>query len=188
MDGGVKPLAEHARLFFDRPEIAPRALEVADPYPAPREARSSLSGEMNGVPGPVLGLARDAHRLGWVVRVQHSIGCLPHATTGRPGPEREWFAVVMRRGGPAGSADGTGGAGFQAYGVYGGGVWSSCAVWDTTRAPFAACSVSDVRSFLAEPGPGQGWYDAIRQRQAEAAARQKAAAAARPRKGTGEGL
>lgn len=152
------------------------ALEVPLLYPMPRKRAEALSDDLSGVPGAVRTLAREAREAGWDVTVWHSIGCLPHATTGRPGPEKDHWAVVVVQ--PAA----------RAYAVYAGVGWHSVAVWDQARAPFAGCSVTDLREFLAGPRREQGWYDAIRARQRELAERAKASAAARPRKGREEAL
>ena len=74
-----------------RPEPDP-----ATPYPAPE-----ITSE-DGVAGPdkraVVAMCKLAQDYGWTVRVTYARGCYPHASTGRPGPQRDSLAVRMARG------------------------------------------------------------------------------------------
>lgn len=92
-----------------RPPVPP-----APAYPAP--SVTSRDGAMGPSKAAVEDLQALAPRFGWSVLVTYARGCFPHASTGRPGPERDSLAVRMERGREA------------AVAVYvGGSSWS----WDT---------------------------------------------------------
>lgn len=129
-------------------------LSGREPYPNP--VVSSRDGAMGDAPGAVSTLAADAMRLGWKARVQYARGRFPHGGTGAPTMERESFAVLMRRERPSGA--------WGAYAVYAGDTWRSVMMWGAALPWFPLASVTDLREWLADPGRGSEWYDAIRER------------------------
>lgn len=140
--------------------VEPRA-----PYPAPEvSSRDEDAVARHGIvwPGAVEKLASDGCALGWRVRKAWARGCLPHATTGRPGPSEDSFSVRFTR------------EVWSAWVVYRG---SACKfVWMTGRdlPPFGLGGVTDLREWLADPGKPASWYDAIRGRVRLAGANRKA--------------
>ncbi len=64
-------------------------------YPAP--VVTSRDGGAPEAPAPFAKLAGRAKGAGWAVRAQYAVGCIPHATTGRPGPARPSYALVATR-------------------------------------------------------------------------------------------
>lgn len=65
------------------------------PYPAP--GITSRDGVLPDAPAPAAQLQALAEAAGWTVVRQFSHGCMPHATTGKPGPAREMHALLMAR-------------------------------------------------------------------------------------------
>lgn len=139
------------------------------PYPAPEVSSRDDIAALHGVvwPSAVEKLASDGSALAWDVRKQWARGCLPHATTGRPGASEDSFAVCFAR------------DVWTAWAVYRGGAWKF--VWMTGKdlPPFGLGGVTDLREWLADPDRPASWYDAIRER----VANRKEAAKSRPKKG-----
>jgi hypothetical protein len=155
-------------------------VELAQEYPLP--SVSSRDGvEPAGWPGPVTALMRDATKQGWdVVVMSYARGCMPHATTGRPGAERESYSVRFCRGGVAG---------WQGYAIYAGGAWQSIMVTGRDLPPFGKLGRTDLGAWLVGPWPGgDARYDEVRERVAQQVARAKLRATERPKKGKGEAL
>lgn len=130
-------------------------------YPAPVVSSRDEVTVAIGPPGAVTALAADALAAGWLARVQYARGCFPHGTTGAPTMERESFAVAMRR------------DTWGAYAVYAGDTWRSVMLWGRELPWFPLASVTDLREWLADPGRGPEWYDAIRERVRLAEVRKK---------------
>ena len=153
MDGREKILAEIGSEpvsgFYLRPG-AERLIErveavggngVASSYPPP--SVSSRDGvQPAGWPGPVIALAAAAESLGWRFQLAYASGCMPHATTGRPGAERESFSVQFARGG------------YQGYAIYAGKAWQSIMVTGRDLPPFGKLGRTDLGAWLREPWPG----------------------------------
>lgn len=146
---GVAPVAQ--RLEYPAPEVTSR-----DPW------------DGDGCPSAVAKLAERAREASWDVRVQRSRGCAPHATHGRPGALKSWFAVVMRR------------EDWHAYAVHDGGGWASVMLWGRDLPWFAAASITDLAEWI-EAGGGSGvpaeWYVAIVAREVDKDRRAKERAA-----------
>jgi hypothetical protein len=88
---------------------------------------------------------------------------MPHATTGRPGVERDSFSVRFRRGN------------FQGYAIYAGAGWQSIMVAGTALAPFGKMGRTDLGAWLRSRGEQPfEWYDAIRARLVQQEADRKA--------------
>lgn len=137
-------------------------------HPAP--VVSSRDGVVGDTPSAVATLAADARAAGWEARVQFARGCFPHGTTGAPTMERESFAVLMRR------------DAWGAYAVHVGAGWRSVMLWGVALPWFPLASVTDLREWLAAPGRGPEWYDAIRERVRLAEVRRREAARNRPKR------
>jgi hypothetical protein len=152
----------------------PEAVRPA--YPAPevssRDDIAALHGVAHGVvwPGAVEKLASDGCALHWDVRKTWARGCLPHATTGRPGAPEDSYAVRFAR------------ETWSAWAVYRGGAWKF--VWMVGRdlPPFGLGGVTDLREWLADPEKLTSWYGAIRERARLVEVRRKEAAKSRPKK------
>jgi hypothetical protein len=168
------------KLVFDVLPVDPARGRMPVPelvlYPEPEV--SSRDGVWKESVSAVRALGRFGAESGWLVRVQYSRGCKPHATTGRPGGVKDWWAVRFGWGDQWG-----------AYAVHDGRGWDSLCVWGASLPPFTALNVTDLKAFLARPAVATPeWLAAIRTREAQKVARAKAAAASRPRKGSSEGL
>lgn len=138
-------------------------------YPAPEvSSRYNIAAAW---PSAVEKLASDGSALAWDVRKAWARGCLPHATTGRPGPSEDSYAVRFAR------------SHLAAWAVYRGGAWKF--VWMTGKdlPPFGLGGVTDLREWLADPGKPASWYDVIRERARLAEMRRKEAARTRLKKG-----
>lgn len=136
-------------------------------FPTP-EVTSRDEWDGTGCPSPVLKLAEKARAASWVVRVQRSRGCAPHATTGRPGAVKWRYALVLGR------EDGR----WSAYAVHVEGSWPSVMLWGATRPWFPHASVTDLAEYIAAGGEmSDEWYAGIRARVAGSVARTKARAA-----------
>lgn len=148
-----------------------------EPYPAPAfTSRDEMPAEV-AVPPAVTGLATDALAAGWQAAVQGARGSFPHGSTGAPTAVKDSFAVRMRR------------DGWGAYAVYAGAGWRSVMLWGAALPWFPLASVTDLREWLAAPGRGPEWYDAIRERERLAAVRRREAARNRPKRAkTTEGM
>lgn len=117
---------------------------IREPFPAPlRSSRISISGVQ--VPTPVLSLVEFARENSWEVRTQYSQGCMPHATTGRPGVLKDLIGV--RFGAHPMTPR-------QAYAVYsrnasgGGWAWSSVMIWGPDLPPYRGCGISELKAYL----------------------------------------
>lgn len=76
---------------------------VTDPEPEPYPASEVTSGvetpEGTHTPSAVLKVAQRLNAAGFLTELAYARGCLPHATTGRPGPVRDsWRLAVLRSG------------------------------------------------------------------------------------------
>jgi hypothetical protein len=175
VDGREKILAEIC------PQGDPNADPVSGFYLRPgvdRLIESSRDGvEPAGWPGPVTALMRDATKQGWDVVMSYARGCMPHATTGRPGVERESYSVRFRQ------------DSWQGYAIYAGGAWQSIMVTGRDLPPFGKLGRTDLGAWLVAPWPGgDARYDEVRERVAQQVARAKLRATERPKKGKGEAL
>lgn len=128
-------------------------------------------------PGPVLGLAQSASAAGWGVRVQWATGSLPHATTGKPGPVRESFAVRCLR------------DAWGAWAVRRGDAWPFVWLWGETLSPFGLAGLTEMTEWLRDPDAcDDRWYASIRARRAQQEIARKEAARLRPKKARSEGM
>lgn len=112
---------------------APRAEVERMEYPAPVVTSRDAWPDGVSVPSPVAKLEGEALGWGWQVRCQYSRGCMPHATTGRPGAVKDAFA--LRFGG-------------RACAVYRGGVWESVWIWGPDLPPNRLRGVTELREWL----------------------------------------
>ena len=159
--------------------LAQNGSEAVEAYPAP--SVSSRDGiEPETWPGPVLLLEREAAGHGWDVVKAYARGCMPHATTGRPGPERDSYSVRFSR---VDRDQTVLGQVWQGYAIYAGSAWQSIMIAGTPLPPFGKLGRVELSAWLADPVRPSSWYDEIRKCRAEAARVAKERAAARPRKG-----
>lgn len=128
---------------------------LADPYPAPEVTSRDEPSGAEPVPGAVTSWAEKAADAGWRVKVQRSVGCLPHAIHGTPGRVRTLHAVIVTKGGAS------------AYAVHDGEKWASVVTWGTGAPWFAgAASITDFGQYIAADGQmPPRWYAAIRARE-----------------------
>lgn len=149
----------------------------ATDYPAP--IHTSRDPWPTGVtePRPVTLLARLGQDHGWATKVTYSRGCPPHATTGRPGPVADWFAVRMFH--PDSRA--------RFVAIYS--VRGSVKAWDGTLLttpkipPYLGCNITEGKAFVMAGGLVlPSFVDEVRQRISGAIAKAKAA----PKKATGK--
>lgn len=166
------------REVFMGEELAREVEGVANDYPPP-EVSSRDGTEPPGAvwPGPVIKLVRQAIEAGWGTAPAYARGCMPHATTGRPGAPRDSFSVRFVR------------DGWQGYAIYAAGGWQSIMVTGTALPPFGMLGRTDLSAWLADPWPaGDARYDEVRRRVALQKEQQKERAKSRPKKGSGEAL
>jgi len=110
--------------FYDRTPEPQKAAAEVEPYPAPEVSSRA------GVQGPAKDAVKAARLLaqahGWDTLVTYSRGCLPHGTTGAPGPVRDVLMLRLHRGAE------------RAYASYVSGAkswsWDSMASWRTDAA------------------------------------------------------
>jgi hypothetical protein len=136
------------------------------------------------MPAAAVKLAGEAEEWGWRSLVQYARGCMPHATTGRPGAPAH--TVAVRLGGHARTDR-------QAYAIYRSPVsrlawtWSSVQIWGPDLPPFRWSGVTELREWLSLAGAVPPlWFFNIALRREEQAARAKESAATRPKKSTRE--
>lgn len=125
------------------------------PYPKPKVTSRDEPSGAEPVPGAVAAWAEKAADAGWRVKVQRSVGCLPHATHGTPTRVRTLHAVIITKNGAS------------AYAVHDGEGWVSVVTWGTGAPWFAgAASITDFGQYIAADGqmPAR-WYAAIRARE-----------------------
>lgn len=104
-------------------------------------------------------MAVRARELGWDVRVQTSRGARPDARTGRPLKVATYWALVL-------SFDGGRRA---AYAVRDADTWKSIMLWGSDFPFFPLGSVTDLRAYIEARGDvDAAWFDAIRERLADA--------------------
>jgi hypothetical protein len=170
--------AEPVSGFYLRPG-AERLIERAEAvgeYPAPSVSSRDLC-EPVAWPRPVVLLSGVATQLDWEVVLAYAKGCMPHATTGAPGDERESYSVRFAK------------DGYQGYAIYAGKAWQSIMVTGRDLPPFGKLGRTDLGAWLREPWPGgDPRYDEIRQRVAQRTERAKVRAVERPKRGRGEAL
>lgn len=156
---------------FPAPPARDQAPVRGQPYPAPSvTSRDAVPGDVSW-PGPVSLLLNEADGRGWRTAPAYAKGCMPHATTGRPGAERESWSVLFAR------------DGWQGYAIYSASAWQSIMVAGVTLPPFGKLGRTELSAWLAEPDRPASWYDEIRKRRADQAAAAKERAASRPKKG-----
>lgn len=147
MDGRGKILAEIGAEpvsgFYLRPgaERLIGRVEAVEVYPAPSVSSRDGVG-LDTWPGPVLVLERLAWQLAWEVQLAYAKGCMPHATTGQPGVERESYSVRFARNG------------YQGYAIYAGKAWQSIMVTGRDLPPFGKLGRTDLGAWLRDPWPG----------------------------------
>jgi len=141
-----------------------------EPYPVPVVSSRNRLAPEGGYPAVVTKLAREAGGRGWGTETAWARGCLPHATTSRPGPAEDSFRVKFARG-PWG-----------AWAIHRGGGWKFVWIWGQDLLPFGMCTVTDLKVWLSDPDQPARWYEGIRRREALAATRRKEAARNRPKK------
>lgn len=149
--------AEPVSGFYLRPGLERMIgrVEAAEPYPVPVVTSRD---EVEGVawPAPVLTLERAAQRFGWHVELAYARGRMPHATTGKPGEERDSFSVRFS-GGP-----------WQGYAIYAARAWQSIMVTGRTLPPFGMLGRTELGVWLAGPEKLDArWYDEVRLRRAQ---------------------
>lgn len=171
----LRPGLEVMRVGLETHPAGVSGEQMTASYPSPsvssREGREPVAW-----PRPVTLLLREAEKHGWQATWAWARGCMPHATTGRPGEERDSYSVRFRRGE------------WQGYAIYGGGAtksWQSIMVTGRSLPPFGKLGRTELSAWLAEPQRPATWYDEIRARVAakEAAAKERA----RERKPAGRG-
>lgn len=141
-------------------------------FPAPLVTSRDPWDGVTGAPSSVLKLAERARASSWVVGVQRSRGCAPHASHGAPGAVKWRYAVRLGR------------VGANAYAVYDAEAeaWKSVMLWGDARTWFALASVTDLEEYIRAGGMmDDSWYDTIRERVRVANERKKTAAVSRPK-------
>lgn len=141
---------------------APAVEAGHEPYPAPAVSSRNRLTPVFGYPDVVTKLAREAGERGWRTETAWARGCLPHATTGRPGRAEDSFRVKFARG-P-----------WAAWAIYRGAGWKFLWIWGQHLLPFGMCNVTDLKVWLSDPDQPQQWYEGIRERIATAEANRKA--------------
>lgn len=153
-----------------------------EPYPAPM----ILSGDNADPalwPSSVLKMQSYALGRGWRVIRQYSRGSMPHGSTGRPGPVKDWYALRLAAG------DGL----RAAWMVHDGTSWKSMGIWGADVQPLVgSLGVTAVEVWIA------GMLDPVKfrndlaasMREAEKRKREAArvSASKRGRSGSSEGL
>lgn len=145
---------------------------MREAFPAPEVTSRDPWDGVTGAPSAVLKLAESARATSWIVGVQRSKGCAPHASHGAPGAVKWRYAVRLGR------------VGANAYAVYDAEAeaWKSVMLWGDARTWFACASVTDLGEYIRAGGMmDDSWYDAIRERVRVANERKKAAAVSRPK-------
>lgn len=151
---------------------------TAEPFPAPvHSSRTSeaVDAWTRGAPASVLKLAEFAREHSWEVRTQYSRGCMPHATTGRPGALKD--LIGLRFGAHPMTER-------QAYAVYsrnasgGTWTWSSVMIWGPDLPPYGGCGTAELKDYLTHVTMPvteiDQWVKRIRSMRAEQAAAVKA--------------
>lgn len=157
------------RAFYDgthwdrliRPQSDEQASVVPPAYPAPSVSSRDVA-EPGAWPGPVELLGQQAARYGWQVALAYARGCMPHATTGRPGAERDSYSVRFARGD------------WQGYAIHAADAWQSIMVTGRALPPFGMMGRTELSVWLSDPDQPAAWYDAVRTRVAEQEANRKA--------------
>lgn len=144
---------------------------VAEPYPAPEIYEGAAVDAV--APGRVRTLINLGQACGWTTRLVMSIGSMPHATTGRPGPRKTWWGVRLKR--PEWSR--------QAYAVFDEkfAAWHSIGMAGLDFVPLMVGGRTDLSAFLAER-VGADWRASVIERVRAQEAAAKLVAAARPKK------
>lgn len=148
-------------------------------YPAPE--RTSRDGAPADIPSAVGKLAQFAREASWEVRVQESVGNVPHGSTGRPTGLKRLIAL---RFGAHPMTD------RQAYVVYETTVnkvaWKprSIMIWGPDLNPYAHCGMNELRTYLRDltwhdTRQINAWVAAIEKARREVEAFQKRRTAAR---------
>lgn len=154
---------------------------VSEPFPAPSVSSRIDAVDWPGalpsgvvVPGPVVKLAETASAAGWRVRVQRSVGQLPHATHGRPGASREAFAV-------RGWAEREGiRRSFVA--VRRGLAWDAVWMWGPGIGWFGHAGMTQLMEYISDPMRDESWFAPIRAKRMEQERQAKQRAKDRPKK------
>jgi hypothetical protein len=154
--------------------LAAQNAEVkGEAYPAPSvTSRDAVLQDAPPWPDPVRKLANESDRVGWRWKVAYAKGRMPHATTGRPGVERESWSVRFARGE------------WQGYAIYANKAWQSIMVTGRRLPPFGKLGRTELTTWLINPDQPASWYDEIRSKREQQAATAKERAASRPKKGT----
>lgn len=114
-------------------------------YPAPE--RTSRDSEVADMPSAVAKLAQFAREASWEVRVQASMGNVPHGSTGRPTALKQ--LIGLRFGAHPMTER-------RAYVVYESpasrSAWKprSIMIWGPDLTPYAHCGMTELRAYLAE--------------------------------------
>lgn len=168
------------REFYEGPRLnLTQPLRGPDEYPAPVVTSREAAPSGTVWPDAVLALQVRAAAAGWDTMRQYSRGRMPHATTGRPGPVKDWFCVRMR------SADGS----RAAYAIHDGTAWKSLCVWGGGLAPYMDIGVTELNEWIAGVPDPAAWVDSIRARRVEQECQRKLKAKERPKPAkSGEGL
>lgn len=148
-------------------DVVREVIESEAGYPAPLVSTRDGVEPASGWPGPVALLASEAEMAGWRVQLAYARGCMPHATTGRPGAPRDSYSVRFAKGD------------WQGYAIYGGSpsspAWQSIMVTGRELPPFGMMGRTDLTTWLAGPEKlGPQWYDVVRRRVAQQEADRKA--------------
>lgn len=146
-------------------------------YPAPEHTSRDPWPAGLVAPKAVTDLAKLGTTNGWATTTTYSRGCLPHATTGAPGPVADWFAVRMLH--PETRAR------FVAiYSVRGTAkAWDSTLILSPSIPPYTGCNITEAKKLITVSGlVPPSFLDEVRARLAGAKAKAKAA----PKKTTGK--
>lgn len=136
--------------------------EAEPEYPAPEHTSRDPWPEDFPMPGPVAAVKAHAERHGWSVVATYSRGCLPHSSHGTPLALAHHVALRMVH--PE--------TGARCAALYSipvdkpdGKKWTGILIASRTVSPYAGCSITDAREWLALAGRMlPGWLDAVKRR------------------------
>lgn len=110
-----------------------------EPYPAPMvDSRAGVEPAL--WPSSVLRTRTYALERGWRVACSYSRGCIPHGSTGRPGPVKNWYGLRLAAGDGARAA----------WMVHDGTSWKSMGIWGAGVQPLVgALGVTAMEVWIA---------------------------------------
>lgn len=153
-------------LRIDWEKACGEAVAGGEDYPAPHvDSRNDIEAAW---PSSLMGMRAFAAGYGWRSVSQYSRGCMPHATTGRPGPVKDWYA--LRLAAPGGAR--------RAWMVHDGMKWTTVGIWgDGVPALTGELGVTAIQQWIVGPEDPLAFRDGLSRIKAQTVVRKREAAA-----------